>query len=238
MSNKEFLQALARTFLIQWQVQGNTVTMQETPYSEADRGFLNLGDLGQYRILTRRSLNDRREEAELARLLKQEAGDALFTNEGVPITQLSEPVQKAVQREGQEIMFSSLLRLVNDFVPAALEEARLEIGYAAPPQVIRAGETPQRPTNPLAGALNLQSSYGEGLSVALRRPGMQTYLLTGLSDTPQPEPPVNPVERIMAAYKQAQGQRDEQIRRAREEARLRMQQNRANNQVPDRETGT
>lgn len=239
MSSKEFLQALARTFLIQWQVQGKTVTMQETPYAEADRYFLRLGDTGQYRILTRRARDDWREETELARLLKEEAGEALFAPEGVPIAQMSEQAQAGVQREGQEIALDGLLRLANDFVPAALEEATLEVNRVEGPRTFTAGLSPRLPANNSSGGeIPTQGNDPVGLSVALKRTGVQTYLLAGLQDPTIPVPTRPPastsVVRIITAYKLAQGKRDERIRRWRDEARQRLQQNRPPNRAPEK----
>jgi len=214
MSTTEFLQALSRTFLIEWQITGKKAVARDTSYSQADRYYLSLADLYQYRGLSRLARDDWREENELGRALYEEAGENLFKEGGVPIAQLSQDAQDGVRREGQEAALNILLQLADDFVPAALEDSTLQIAQAEAPRLYP-GTLRRLPisTNPLAGAMPLQESYPAGIAVGLARPGHQTYLLAGLSEASQQEVEADKqdaVDRMLTDYSRAQAIRTEE----------------------------
>lgn len=160
MQPPEFLSALARAFLIEWKVEGKRVTAQDRADSESERFFLQLGHLYQYRILSIRSVDDRREEAELVRSVRGEVGDVSATPQGVPIVQLSAEVQNMVRSEAQERLFSSLMSDVGGILPANIEQGTLELGASAarPSMVVVSVNNkrvpPSRPS-PAAPAINL-----------------------------------------------------------------------------------
>lgn len=224
MSTQEFLAALTRTLLIEWRSDGTQVTAHETAHSEADRYYLSLGDLNQYRFLSRATRDDWQEEWELGRSLYDEADEALFKEGGVPFTGFSPEVQQMVLREGQEFAFNDLLRIAPDLVPAALENATLWVGFQEKPAMVsvvrgqKMSSLPKR-TGVMVGAMPLQDTYFDGMAIGLLRPSKQAYLLAAV---PTPEELARPVsddvvERMVAAYQAAQNVRDERQRKLQEQ---------------------
>ena len=160
MQPSEFLSALARAFLVEWKVEGQRVTAQDRPDSESDRFFLQLGDLGQYRVLSRRGIDDWREEAEVARGIRDEVGDVSLAPLGVPIIQLSAELQSMVHSEAQEMLFDDMMSSVGGLLPISIEQATLELGISAERRgLVVVGENnkpvPPRLISPPAPAINL-----------------------------------------------------------------------------------
>ena len=133
MQPQEFLEALARTFLIEWKVEGQRVTAHDRNDSAADRSFLQLGNISLYRFLTISGLDDYREEEELARSIYDEVGDAILSPEGVLISEFSAEVQEGVRREVQEFLLSPLFFTIGSLLPVSMQQAKVVVGPATQP---------------------------------------------------------------------------------------------------------
>ena len=124
MQPQEFLQSLARIFLIEWKAEGKRVVAHETSHSEPNRLLLQMGLVTQF-LDSREGNNDRGDEAEMARSIYDEAGEALLSPEGIPVAQLSPELQSLMRREAAEEMFKNLVSRVDGILPLSLEQAEL-----------------------------------------------------------------------------------------------------------------